>query len=57
MYHGCLLQGKGEPVEDAAAAADADAEDWRSAAAGCWPFQRLCGQLLLDVLHAQWEVR
>jgi hypothetical protein len=45
------------PAEDPAAAAEADQEDWRAAAAGRWPFQRLAGQLLLDVLDAQWEVR
>lgn len=50
-------QGEREPVENAGAAAEADAEDRRATAAGRWPFQRLCGQLLLDVLHAQWEVR
>ena len=50
-------QGKGEPVEDSGAAAEADAEDLRATAAGRWPFQRLCGHLLLNVLHAQWEVR
>ena len=50
-------QGKGKPVENAGAAAEADSEDLRANAAGRWPFQRLCGQLLLDVLHAQWEVR
>ena len=59
MYDQSMVhaQGKCEPMENAGAAAEADAEDLRAAAAGRWPFQRLCGQLLLDVLHAQWEVR
>lgn len=33
---------------------------WPAPLAQCprrWPFQRLCDQLCMDVLHPQWEVR
>eukprot|EP00887_Chlorella_sp_A99_P001519 scaffold8.g1519.t1 len=41
----------------AAAAPVAHEQEWQEVLAGKWPFQALCDQLCLDVLHPQWEVR
>ena len=37
--------------------AAADEEEWQEMARGCWPFQRLSDQLLVDCLCPTWEVR
>lgn len=44
-------------AEAQAAAAAEDAEAWQDIAGGQWPFQALCEQLCLDLLHPVWEAR
>ena len=44
-------------AEAQAAAAAEDAEAWQDMAVGQWPFQALCEQLCLDLLHPVWEAR
>lgn len=47
-----------ESAEAAAAAAEAAEQEWQAVLqGGRWPFQSLCDQLCVDVLHPRWEVR
>ncbi|KAG7669536.1 hypothetical protein KSW81_007689 [Nannochloris sp. 'desiccata'] len=46
-------------ISEAAVAEEAEALDsqWQAILAGHWPFQFLCDQLCVDLLHPMWEVR
>ncbi len=47
-----------DTAEVAAAAAEAAEQEWQGVLqGGGWPFQSLCDQLCVDVLHPRWEVR
>lgn len=32
-------------------------ERWQAVLSGCWPFQNLCDQLCMDLLHPRWQIR
>ena len=52
------LHAQQESATEALAAAAAEDEDlWQDIARGAWPFQALCEQLCLDVVHPCWEAR
>lgn len=47
-----------DTAEAAAAAAEAAEQEWQDVLqGGRWPFQSLCDQLCVDVLHPRWKVR
>lgn len=52
-----MLLFQEESADAAPAAAVDDADAWADIVAGHWPFQRLCEELCLDLLHPCWEAR
>ena len=53
----CLMTVQESTAEAQAAAAAEDAEAWQDISNGQWPFQALCEQLCLDLLHPVWKAR